>query len=995
VSFLVSRLVFRVRSVVGGGGWGVRVCFVVGVWCVFACFGCAAAFGALNVAEPFEIIPGSFRQLVSTVQAGAHEDFTTRLDFAHDAQGHTHNDVREVVVNLPAGFSGNNNAVPTCTFGQLLAAGERTGNNCPPASQVGMISFEANLGRGLEKLIGPVYNMETSSFGVTAELGLKVFTLTAVLLASVRPEDSALTVTSPDIERIGEAHNFSLTTWGVPAAEGPASMGGHTEERGLQCSALPPTALPLVCEFGGEKANFPVRPFLANPTSCGQVGSSVSASSWEEPEKSSRATAEFELVGPGLAVGEVGPILGPRPISGCERVPFDPSMEASPTTSSVESPSGLDVSVTVPQRWSEPLSVATSHLKDTTFALPVGFTINPSAGSGLGACTPQEYASETFSSLPGEGCPPESKIGSVEVETPVLSEKITGAVYVAQPFNNPFSEPGHPNGSLTALYIVAKLPDRGIIVKVAGQIHLDPITGQLVTTFLNTPQQPFNHFILKFRPGATAPLVSPPVCGTYSARASFAPWSAPEEPRVLSSPPFPISSGIGGGACPSGGVPPFTPRAITGSQNNNAGSYSPFYLRILREDGEQEITKFTSILPPGLTGNLTGIPFCPDAQIEAAKQATGRQEIDHPSCPAASEIGHTLVGAGVGSILAWTPGKVYLAGPYHGSALSIVSVTSAVVGPFDIGTVVIRFALRINPITAQVEVDSAGSDQIPHIIDGIVVHVRDIHVYIDRPKFILNPTSCAGMLIMNTVTGAGGDFTNPASQIPVNVSTPFQAADCANLTFKPIFKVSTSGRTSRTKGASLNVTLVYPKAPQGSQANIHSVKVNLPRQLPSRLTTLQKACPDKTFEANPAACSTASRVGHATAITPILPVPLTGPAYFVSHGGAKFPELIIVLQGYGITIDLHGETFINKHGITSSTFRTVPDQPVTSFQLSLPQGPNSALAANGNLCNTKLTIPTTFTAQNGQTTHQNTHITTTQCLKQHHNKQTHKTHTKH
>jgi len=459
-------------------------------------------------------------------------------------------------------------------------------------------------------------------------------------------------------------------------------------------------------------------------------------------------------------------------------------------------------------------------------------------------------------------------------------------------------------------------------------------------------------------------------------------------------------------------VPPLKPQVVSGTQNNAAGSYSPFYLRIVREDGEQEITKFSTVFPRGLSGNLTGVPFCPDSAIEAARQATGQQELSGPSCPAGSEIGHSFTGAGVGSVLAWTPGKVYLAGPYHGAALSIVSVTSATVGPFDLGTVVIRFALRINPTTAQVEVDSTGSDPIPHIIEGIVVHVRDIHVYIDRHDFTLNPTSCSTQSISNTITGAGANPADPAGQTPVDVNTRFQAADCQSLQFKPAFKVSTSGKTSRENGASLSVKLTYPKARLGTQTNIASVKVGLPKQLPSRLTTLQKACPDSTFDANPAACPPASRVGQAKAVTPILPVPLTGPAYFVSHGGAKFPELIIVLQGYGFTIDLHGETFISKQGITSSTFRTVPDQPVTSFELTLPQGRDSALAApGGKLCQATHTVtvrkrtvvrthghrhavvktmhrqapglqmPTAFTAQNGMKIQTVTPIVVTGCSK--------------
>jgi hypothetical protein len=530
--------------------------------------------------------------------------------------------------------------------------------------------------------------------------------------------------------------------------------------------------------------------------------------------------------------------------------------------------------------------------------------------------------------------------------------------------------------------VVAKDPARGILIKVAGKIEPNPVTGQLTTTFQNTPQQPFNRFTLKFRPGATAPLVSPATCGTYSAQAALTPWSAPEEPTLLTSIPFKVSTGVREGPCPSGGAPPFKPQVIAYPLHGNGGAYSPFYLRIIREDGEQEITRFSTVFPPGLSGNLTGIPFCPNADIEASRVATGVFEEEHPSCPLASEIGHTIVEAGVGTVLAQTPGRVYLAGPYHGAPLSLVSVTSAKVGPFDLGTVVIRFGLDINPITAQVEV-SAGSDAIPHIIRGIIVHVRDIHVYIDRPDFMINPTNCAPASVLDTITGAGADPSNPADQASVNVTTPLQAADCSSLAFKPVLKAVTSAKATRANGTSLHVALSYPNAPLGTQSNIKSVKVDLPKQLPSRLTTLQKACPSKVFEANPSACPVDSRVGIAKATTAILPVPLEGPAYFVSYGDLKFPELIIVLQGYGFTIDLHGETYISKKGITSSTFRAVPDEPVGNFELTLPAGKDSALAANGNLCTVKggLKMPTELTAQNGVVIKQTTTIAVSGCPK--------------
>jgi hypothetical protein len=286
---------------------------------------------------------------------------------------------------------------------------------------------------------------------------------------------------------------------------------------------------------------------------------------------------------------------------------------------------------------------------------------------------------------------------------------------------------------------------------------------------------------------------------------------------------------------------------------------------------------------------------------------------------------------------------------------------------------VLRFGLDIDPTTARVNVTPTSSEPIPTILDGIVTHVRDIRVYVDRHNFTLNPTSCNSLSITSTLNSDLGASST--------VTSPFQASNCQALAFKPGFKVSTSGKTSRAKGASLSVKLTYPNAPQGTQANIAKVKVDLPKQLPSRLTTLQKACTAAQFEANPAGCPADSIVGHAKAVTPLIPEPLTGPAYFVSHGGAKFPELIIVLQGYGVTIDLHGETFINPAGITSSTFRAVPDQPVGSFELTLPQGTDSALAANGNLCKAKLTMPTIFVAQNGKEQHQTTKITATGCPK--------------
>jgi hypothetical protein len=869
-------------------------------------------------------------------------------------------ELREAAVNAPPGVIGDAQAVPVCSdieFFTLVEDAEHTGG--PSCNRETIVGIFHVTGGSAGSFYVPVYNIQPSA-GVPAEFGAAFAGFPILFQATVRSDgDYGISISVHNISQSFPITASALTLWGVPADP------SHDPLRGPRC---------LNIAYGTSEGNCPTkatpRALITLPTSCaGPQATTINADSWSDPEL--YATDSF------LTENSLG---NPAGFEGCSELSFTPTIAAKPTTDIAEAPTGLDFHLNVADEGlTDPTGRAQSQIKKTVVTLPEGFTLDPSAGPGLEGCTPSEYHRETASSAPGAGCPNASKIGEVSIETPLLEKEIEGSLFIAEPYENPFD-------SLLAIYVVAKLPERGLLIKAAGKVEPNPVTGQLTTTFDNLPQLPFSHFNLHFREGQSAPLISPPSCGTYTTDASLVPRSAvdPEDPApeevVNDTSSFTVTRGVGGGACPSGGIPPFKPQVISGTQNNDAGSYSPFYLHIVREDGEQELIKFSTTLPPGLTGNLSGIPFCPEADIEAARRASGREELNDPSCPAASEIGHTLVAAGVGSVLAQTPGKIYLAGPYHGAPLSIVSITSATVGPFDLGTVVIRFALDINPITAQVEVSGAQSDAIPHIIEGIVVHVRDIRVYMNRPDFTVNPTNCAPLTITDRIVGSGAGYANPAGQDTLNVTTPFQAADCSSLAFKPAFKVTATGKTSRSQGAGLSVKLTVSGA-QGTQSNIRSVKVDLPKQLPSRLTTLQKACPDSVFEANPAACPADSKVGTAKAITPVLPVPLEGPAYFVSHGGAKFPELIVVLQGYGFTIDLHGETFISKAGITSSTFHTVPDQPVTSFELTLPQGTDSALAANGNLCTAKLTMPTAFVAQNGATIHQTTPIAVTGCPK--------------
>ncbi|MCL2770058.1 MAG: hypothetical protein FWD42_08125, partial [Solirubrobacterales bacterium] len=637
------------------------------------------------------------------------------------------------------------------------------------------------------------------------------------------------------------------------------------------------------------------------------------------------------------------------------------------------SPSGLTVGIHLPQELLlDAGALAQSTVRDTTVALPPGVTVNAGGADGLEACseaqigylgheTVGEAASEAFSAtLPRLFCPQASKLGTVKITTPLLPNPLNGAVYLASPA--PMGEAGqNPFRTLLSLYIVAEDPVSGTIVKLPGEVALNQTTGQVVSTFEDTPQLPFEDLTLHFFGGPRAPLATPGLCGSYTTTASFTPWSGGE--AVAAGSAFEIASGPNGSPCPSD-PRPFTPEFTAGTTNIQAGAYSELRTTMGHPDADQPLGRLAITLPPGLMGSLSGVTLC------------GEPQAAEGTCGANSLIGHTIVTAGLGATptVVARPGDVYLTGPYDGAPFGLSIANPAETGPFDLerGTscdcVVVRARVQVDPTTARL---SVISDPLPTMLQGVPLNLQHVTVQIDRPQFTFNPTSCNPMKIEGTMSGGEGGATP--------ISEPLQVANCARLGFKPGFAVATSSHTSRSDGASLDVKLSYPRAQFGTQANIARVKVELPKQLPSRLTTLQKACTDAVFNANPANCPAASRIGEATATTPLVPIPLTGPAYFVSHGGAKFPELIIVLSGYGITVDLHGETFISKAGITSSTFSSVPDVPVSSFELKLPEGPYSALAANGDLCASKLVMPTTLTAQNGAVIKQNTSIAVTGC----------------
>lgn len=852
-------------------------------------------------------------------------------------------DVRTLAVDLPPGFVGNPALLPTCprvAFYRNSSVFPGDIPDCPPATQVGMVGIEVLPGTVLTV---PIFILDPSP-GSPASFGFAYFGIRNTAEARVRSEgDYGLTIASINTSQALPLMAIDFSIWGFPAD------ASHDAER-----------------LGGA-SSAPNVPFITLPTSCAVPGrgliTDVAADSWQEPNIWSRASFESHLP-PGASIGNVLPPSEwgpPQGTTGCDKVPFDASTQFTPTSSAAQTPTGLEVAISVPQDGLlDPKGTATAHVKKTTVTLPEGVTINPSSAEGLGVCTSADFARESLDSKPGEGCPEASKLGTVKIDTPVLNEQITGSLYLAAQGDNPFN-------SLIAMYLVAKHPERGIIVKLAGRVDTDHRTGQITTTFDDLPQLPFERFTLSFREGARAPLVAPSACGTYTTRADFVPWSAddPENPRpaeILHAPSqFQVTSGIGGSACPAGGKPAFRPGLNAGTLNNAAGQFSPFNLRLTRNDGEQEYTHFSIKLPPGLSGKLAGVPFCSEAAIAAAKDPnrSGRTELATPACPAASEVGRTLVGAGVGPVLTYVPGKVYLAGPYNGSALSVVAVTAAVAGPFDLGTVVVRQALRVNPETAEVFIDATGSDPIPHIIDGITVHMRDIRVYVDRPQFTLNPTNCKRTSVASTVLGSGLDFASAADDAPITVTTPFQAADCAALEFKPRLKLSLKGGTKRGQYPSLRAEL---RMKGFGEAGIRRAQVTLPRSEFLANAHIGTVCTRVQYKAD--ACPKRSIYGHARAFTPLLDEPLEGPVYLRSSEN-PLPDLVAGLKSGKIEIDLVGR-IDSDDGQIRNTFEAVPDAPVSKFVLRMAGGKKGLLENSANLCAKKRRAIVAFDGQNGK-----------------------------
>jgi hypothetical protein len=908
------------------------------------------------------------------VQAGDHPyELTTRIDLnstpRYDSEGDVRQtgvqDLRDAVVELPIGMVGSAQATPKCTFAQLASL-----NGCPPDTRVGQILTEPS---DLTAAHGAVYNLVPEE-GLAAQFGFhdgikSTHVLDATLVPAAVPGGYVLRATTREVPQIS-LMNAAVTFYGDPAAR-------------------------------AEQGATPVTMFT-NPTDCtGEpLDTSLHIDSWQNPgvfPENGTPAGEPELNGPNwVSASSVSP-----PVTGCELLHFQPSaftFAPEEAHSQADEPSGYESVLRIGQT-ETPGTLATPPLKTAVVTLPAGVSISPSAAGGLVGCQETGPEGIDFQSPAQGGCPDASKVGTVKVATPLIEEELEGSVFVAQPScggagQAQCSEALAEEGRLFAIYLEVGSRKTGIHLKLKGKVEVGGngnyshehglAPGQIRTSFIETPQAPFSELKLNFNPGARAPLANPQSCGTYTTDASFEPWSAPQSgPNAVVDPSFAIAGGCGGG---------FAPSFSAGTVDNHAGSYSAFTTTFGRHDGEQDLSGLELKMPEGLIGKIAGLAQCGEAEIKAAQADAG-------GCPAASKIGTATAAAGPGSDPYWQSGSVYLTGPYNNGPFGLVVVVPAVAGPFNLGNIVVRASIRINPNTAQV---SVLSDPLPQSVDGVPLRVQTVNVTVGQEgNFTFNPTGCTPSSITATITSAQGASSN--------VSSPFQAADCAALKFAPGFTASTQANGSpRGNGASLNVKVAYP-TPGTAYSNIAKVDTQLPAALSSRLSTLHQACTEAQFNANPAGCPAAATVGSATVKTPALANPLMGPAILVSHGNEAFPDLVLVLQGEGVTIDLTGNTDI-KNGITYSKFETVPDAPVSSFELSLPEKENSILAAVKNLCKPTKTItvrkkvtvrrhgrrvkitknvkktqpealimPTTLTAQNGAVVQQNITVTVTGC----------------
>ncbi|HEY2536946.1 MAG TPA: hypothetical protein VGI24_08190 [Solirubrobacteraceae bacterium] len=849
--------------------------------------------------------------------------------------------VTHVRTDVGVGVSTNPEAVAKCSFEEFdnteVAPGFFLEPKCKAASEIGVNKVvvwagpEPSPKGGDVPIVGKVYNLEqptglASDFGAALKLPLE---LTEVLFKGTQLEKVQLyshTLIEGSVE------------WGAQA-QGTEQADYHDYYEITVSPTLPLISSRLT--LNGEAGTTGKGGFITNPSSCSGTGPQTTTTVSLTPK-----------VGETAKKGYAGPLgtEGCKGEGGLLVPPFEPAFKLTPSTTQLDQPDGITTELELPHS-SDPKGIDTSQLETATIKLPEGMTLNPSAaGEVTEACTVAEarIKSPTF----GVTCPAKSTIGTVSLEVPTLPPgSLTGNVYLGGPLppeaeNGPIVKPPY------TIYVNAQSTRYGVDVRLQGSVVPNETTGQLTATFSKNPQQPFSNIKLKFNSGALAPIANPLVCGSAKAETSLAPYIGSFATKGPSS-SFAVDGNGAGGGCAS--PLPFSLSQSTVNQPpGNAGAKTSYTLNVERGEGQQYLSQIKTTLPEGLVGLIPSVPLCGEPQASKGE------------CSPASQIGVVGVKAGSGAPYGFS-GQIYLTGPYGGAPYGLAIETSAKAGPFDLGSgpcncVLSRGTLNVDPYTARV----TATTNLPTIVKGVPLRLRQVTVNMNRQGFLINPTNCGVLATETTLTSTFG-----AEQ---KLSTPFQVGNCKALAFKPKFGSATSAKTSKANGASLETTINMPTG----DANIKSVLVQLPKQLPSRLTTLQKACPEKTFANNYNECPPGSFVGGASANTPTLPGKLSGPAILVSHGGQAFPDLDLVMNANGVRVILVGNTNI-KNGITTTNFATPPDVPVSSITVNLPVGPHSALTANGNLCANKLVMPTTMVGQNGTTFKQSTTIKVNNC----------------
>jgi hypothetical protein len=831
---------------------------------------------------------------LTTNQAGAHADLTTYFKLSEKKEA-PYAQTRDIEVRVPPGLIGNPQGIPRCSvedFGNLPEESE-----CPFAAQVGVTEVTVG-GRTKGTFVEPIYNMDPPGGDVVARLGFYAVGWPAFINIRVDPVDYSLIATIEGAPSAAGLREAKTTLWGVPAA--PSHDGERMTPLEARNSETPPS----------REAGIPEAPFLSNPTDCTlQRQITVTARSYQLPDAPSTMSAPFPQ------------------ITGCQALQFNPRFSVVPTNPEASAPTGVEADLEIPQNES-PQGRATSTLKSAVVTLPEGLTINPAAGTGLEACSADQVG---FNKNEDAHCPDAAKIGSADIDVPALEHLLHGSVYQRTP------EPGH----LFRFWLVAD--EQGVHLKLPAEIEANPLTGQVTTLFLGlaslggNPQVPVEDLKLHVFGGPRAPLSTPDHCGTFQTHFQFTPWSgnAPAEGNTA----MRITSG-----CSKGG---FVPQLSAGMQGASAGSYAPFVFTLTRQDGEANPQSISLHLPQGLLAKLGGVELCSDADA-----ATG-------NCPAASKIGSLTAAAGVGGAPLWIPqpGKaptaVYLAGPYKGAPYSVVAVVPAQAGPFDLGLVVNRSAIYVDPETALATITT---DPLPQILEGVPVSYRTIHVEVNRPEFTLNPTSCAAKTITAAVTATNGATAEPQAG--------FQATNCSQLSYSPQLKLRFKGSTKRTGNPAISATLNQ----KPGQANTKAAVVLLPEGEFIDNAHINNPCTRVQFNAG--ACPASSILGHVKATSPLLSAPLEGPVYFRSNGGAReLPDLVADLGGQ-IHITLVGFIDSVKTGKETSRVRTrflnVPDAPVTNFQISFFGGKKGLIENSVNLCKVRNRAKFEFRGQNGK-----------------------------